>query len=166
MDRDVPGIEAGEDTHSCGEALTVLLLFLVTAPDDAASIPPLRDALASTSFDHVLASSAHLDVARSLAAPRAMTASIDARLDDPATAAAAIEHVARRIDGTLLAVVDVPSAGAIVRYALASHVPDERIAFDPGAYAEIEVRLDAPCTVNRLNNRCHVGALLSGIVQT
>lgn len=152
----------------------MLQLILVTAPvdePDDASVTRLRDALAITPLSEALAPAVHAPAARAIAAPHALIPTIDARLGDPASAIAVIEEVAARSEGTLLAVVDEVVARAIVRHALAAPVADTRFTVDPGTYAEIEVRLDAPWTVNRLNEGCHGNGEWSalradGIVQT
>lgn len=49
---------------------------------------------------------------------------------------------------------------AVVRdvlvHALDAPVAASRLALDPGTIAEVEVRLDAPWTVNRINDACHL----------
>ena len=48
---------------------------------------------------------------------------------------------------------------AIVIHALEAPVPPERLRLDPGAIAEVELRHDAPWTVNRLNDGCHLDGI-------
>ena len=44
----------------------------------------------------------------------------------------------------------------VVIHALQAPVAADRLRFEPGTFAEVEVRLDAPWTVNRLNDGCHL----------
>lgn len=131
----------------------MLRLFLVTAP--AHPTPALAAALEGTPLTEVYAPPDLLAHAAALGAPHALRGVAEPRLDAPEGASAFIEEVAGRIEGSVAAVVGEAVARAVVSHALAIPLVGERVAFDPGAYAEIEVRLDAPWTVNRLNDRCH-----------
>ncbi len=136
----------------------MLRVILVTAPSDAAQVDLLAEHLRSEAFTEVYTPETLVEAARALGRPHALQGRVEPRLETPEGALALIQEVAAASEGTvaLLAAEDV--ARAVVVHALEAPVAAERLAFDPGGYAEVEVRLDAPWTVNRLNERCYQDA--------
>lgn len=136
----------------------MLRVFLVTSPrlDQVPALAEsLRAATRSRAVAGVVASEALTGTARPLGAALDVGFSSESVLDAGADAVALIE--ARAVDpaGPLVLVLVEAVARAVVTHALDAAVAGGRIAFDPGGIAEIEVRLDAPWTVNRLNDLCH-----------
>lgn len=133
----------------------MLRVILVTAPEDAPQVQVLAEHLRHTPLSAVYAAPACQSAAEAIARPHALQVAADTRLEAGSGALALIEGVAEASEGTIAAVVGEDVARAVVMHALEAPVADGRLAFDPGGYAEIEVRLDAPWTVNRLNERCY-----------
>jgi hypothetical protein len=110
-------------------------------------------------------------VAQELATARGLSVRADARLGDAADAVALVREVAGRLDtgdeagsgsrsGPRGAVVVVEASREVVRalivHALEAPVAAGRLLIEGGTLAEVEVRVDAPWTVNRLNDGCHL----------
>jgi len=96
-------------------------------------------------------------VASDLAARLGLTVRRDARLQAGSAAVALVEEIAAEADGTTVVVFATAEVvRAVVVHALAAPVAANRLLIEPGTLAEVEVRLDAPWTVNRLNDGCHL----------
>ena len=67
-----------------------------------------------------------------------------------------ISGLAETVEGTIGVVVSSEVARAVLLHALDAAVPEARLALEDGAIAEVEVRTDAPWTVNRINDACHL----------
>lgn len=134
----------------------MLRILLVHAPARDRQVAALADALSATPLTDCYAPPALLAVAHTIGAPHALEGVSEARLERPEGALSLIESIAATSEGAIALVVEEAVARAVVARALDAPVADDRLAFDPGAYAEIEVRLDSPWTVNRLNDRCHL----------
>ena len=59
-------------------------------------------------------------------------------------------------DASVAVIASAEVVRAIVTHALGAPVVPERLRFDAGTIAEVEARADAPWTVNRLNDGCHL----------
>ncbi|MEX2031862.1 MAG: hypothetical protein WEA81_03240 [Dehalococcoidia bacterium] len=132
----------------------MLRLFLITAPT-IEHVPALVVALRPYAPVSV---SAHRELAEAGAAlSGALGASfgVEERLRDGSDAIALIEEYAGGGEGPLVVLASEDVARAVVVHALDAPVVGPRLAFDPGGLAEIEVRLDSPWTVSRLNEICH-----------
>lgn len=133
----------------------MLRALLITAPASDAHVAALAEHLGHVPLSAVLATSSALASASAIASPHALQAQVDARLEDGQGAIDVVEGMARVSEGMIALVVPETVARAVVVHALEAPVAADRLAFDPGGYAEIEVRLDSPWTVNRLNDRCY-----------
>lgn len=100
--------------------------------------------------------------ASAVAAGLGLTAVADERFDAGPSAIELLRAVATDgsdADGSEPVAVVIASEAvirAIVVHALEAPVPPDRLRFDAGAIAEVELRHDAPWTVNRLNDGCHL----------
>lgn len=145
----------------------MLRVILVTEPADARQAAALAEHLAHTPLSEVYASPALHSVAETIAAQHALQGVPEPLLETPTGALAHVAALAEVAEGTVALVTSEGVARALVVHALEAPVADGRLAFDPGGYAEIEVRLDAPWTVNRLNERCYEDLdAVRGIVRT
>ncbi|MCK9485649.1 MAG: hypothetical protein M0R73_02950 [Dehalococcoidia bacterium] len=145
----------------------MLRVILVTAPVDTPPLAALVEHLRRTPLSAVSAPPGHIEVAEAIARPHALHAERDARLESVAGAIALLEAAARTSEGRVALVVGEDEARGVVTHALEAPVAAGRLAFDPGGFAEIEVRADAPWTVNHLNDRCYAEPeAVRGIVRT
>lgn len=148
----------------------MLRVFLVTSPRVDQAVALAESLLAATPAEPVaglLMSRGLRPSARALGTALGVGSVEVGALESAAAAVTLIEARAERSSGPLVLVVDEAVARAVVTHALDAPVEGDRIAFDPGGIAEIEVRLDSPWTVNRLNDLCHQApAADGGIVRT
>ncbi|MDA1010539.1 MAG: hypothetical protein O2888_03590 [Chloroflexi bacterium] len=143
----------------------MLRLLLVAAPEPGqwASVgPALAPFEPSALYVSPSMAVAAGDAAGRMAAHLGLTKAPDARLDADAPAVAFVQELptgGADADGTEPVVVVVASLAtvrAIVIHALAAPIAPERLQIAPGTIAEVEVRADAPWTVNRLSDGCHL----------
>lgn len=130
----------------------MLRVFVVTAPELPAQLEP---ALAAHPLTEVYAPPSLLAAASALGAPHLLQGVAESHLDAGDSAIAFVEELTARLEGSVAVVVTEVVARAVVARALDVPVRRDRLAFDAGGVAEIEVRLDAPWTVNRLNDVCY-----------
>ncbi len=95
-------------------------------------------------------------VADAIARSRPPIAESHERFEDGDSTLAFVADLAHRTEGTVALVASVEVVRAVLLHALDAPVSEARLALDPGAIAEIEVRTDAPWTVNRINDGCHL----------
>lgn len=136
----------------------MLRVILVAEPPPEQS-EAVAAALESTPLTEVFAASGMLPPANRIASLHSLTATRDDRFDSGATALEAILGVAESTEGTIAVVAAPAVVREVIVHALDAPVPEDRLALDPGAIAEVEVRTDAPWTVNRINDACHLGLL-------
>ncbi len=133
----------------------MLRVILVVAPRPD-QVVLVTTALERTPLTSLYAAPAFEDVARPIARPHALEVAADARFEGGASALAVISGLAETVEGTIAAVASSEVVRAVLVYALDAPVPEDRLALDEGAIAEVEVRTDAPWTVNRINDACHL----------
>ena len=148
----------------------MLRLFVVNGPAPE-HIPALIEALRPTPPSHVACAPASLVAASTLARAVAREAHATEELAEPQETLSYVQQLAVGADATAVVVLEPSVAIALICHALEAPVVATRLALDASSLTEIEVRLDAPWTVNRLNDRCHLGHELvadpaPGIVQT
>lgn len=136
----------------------MLTLLLVVAPagDQHAAVARV---LAEAALDAVHISS-HVSpvVTAALVAPSTAAVARETRLDEAGTAIAFVTALTSAAVGeaSVGVVASAEVVRAIVTHALGAPVVPERLRFDAGTVAEVEARADAPWTVNRLNDGCHL----------
>ncbi|MQC18435.1 MAG: hypothetical protein DWG80_05100 [Chloroflexi bacterium] len=130
-----------------------VILVVAPAPEQVAL---LATALHDTPLTSLHAAPALEDAARQIARPHALQVDTDARFEGGEGALAAISGLAETVEGTVGVVTSAEVVRAVLLYALDAAVPEARLALDEGAVAEVEVRTDAPWTVNRINDACHL----------
>jgi len=133
----------------------MLNVVLVAAPtsDQADAV---AGALEGPALAAIYAAPAFQAVAGAIARSRPQVAEAHERFEASESTLAFLTDLAEWNDGTIAVVASVEVVRAVLVHALDAPVPEERLAFDPGAIAEIEVRTDAPWTVNRINDGCHL----------
>lgn len=136
----------------------MLRVLLLVAPQPQQS-GALAAALAATPLSEVYAHPAMTDAATVLAAPHTLAPTSDGRLEAGASAIELVQSVAEGNEGTIALVADARVVREVLVYALDAPVAEDRLPLDPGTIAEVEVRLDAPWTVNRINDGCHLRPL-------
>jgi len=136
----------------------MLRVILVAEPPPEQS-EAVAAALESTPLTEVFAASGMLPASNRIASLHSLTATRDDRFDAGATALEAILGVAESSEGTIAVVATSGVVRDVLVHALDAPVPEDRLALDAGAIAEVEVRTDAPWTVNRINDACHLGPL-------
>jgi len=135
----------------------MLRVILIAAPSSD------RVEAVATALDHieltaVYAAPEFTNVADSIAQGCRLAAETYSRFEVGESALDFIVDLADRGEATIALVAAVEVVRALVLHALDAPVPVERLALDAGAIAEIEVRTDAPWTVNRINDGCHLVA--------
>lgn len=136
----------------------MLRVILVAEPPPEQS-EAVAAALESTPLTEVFAASGMLPAANRIARFHSLTPTRDDRLDAGPTALDAILGVAESTEGSIAVVATAGVIREVLVHALDAPVPEDRLALDAGALAEVEVRTDAPWTVNRINDACHLGAV-------
>ena len=116
----------------------------------------MATALEDTPLASVHAAPALEDAAREIARPHTLQVDADARFEGAEGALAVISGLAGTMEGAIGVVTSAEVVRAVLLHALDAPVPDDRLALDEGAVAEVEVRTDAPWTVNRINDACHL----------
>jgi broad specificity phosphatase PhoE len=133
----------------------MLRVILVVAPKPE-QVALVAGALEGTPLTSLYASPAVEDAARQIARPHALQVDADARFEGGERALAVISRLAETVEGTIAVVTSAEVVRAVLLHALDAPVPQDRLALDEGAVAEVEVRTDAPWTVNRINDACHL----------
>lgn len=134
----------------------MLRVILVVDPQ-AEQTDAIAAALEATPLTSVHVSDALRPVAEVLAAPHTLEPSVHQDLQDAEGALRLIASIAEATEGTVALVAPSDVVRGVLVRALDAPVPDGRLALEPGTIAEVEVRLDAPWTVNRINDGCHLG---------
>ena len=133
----------------------MLRVILVAGPQDD-QLETVAEALASTPLTAVYMPRSMMPAAQAIADRHTMRATPSDQLYAGATAIDVIRGLAEHEEGTV-AIVAAPSVvREVIVHALDAPVPPERLALEPGSIAEVEVRTDAPWTVNRINDACHL----------
>lgn len=133
----------------------MLRVILVVAPGPE-QVALVASALEGTPLTSLYAAAALEGDARQIARPHALEVVADAGFDAAESALAVISNLATTMEGTIGVVAPSEVVRAVLLYALDAAVPADRLALDDGAVAEVEVRTDAPWTVNRINDACHL----------
>lgn len=133
----------------------MLRVILVVAPRPE-QVALIATSLQGTPLTSLHASPALQDSAHPIARPHALPVDADARFEVGESALAVISGLAETVEGTIAVVAPSEVVRAVLLYALDAPVPRDRLALDEGAIAEVEVRTDAPWTVNRINDACHL----------
>lgn len=136
----------------------MLTILLVVAPADdqyAAVVRVLAEAAPEAVYVYSHVSTA---VTAALVAPSTAAVARETRLDEAAAAIAFVTALTSAAVGeaSVGVVASAEVVRAIVTHALGAPVVPERLRFDAGTVAEVEARADAPWTVNRLNDGCHL----------
>lgn len=133
----------------------MLRAFLVVGPRDD-QVEAVAEALARTPLTTIYTARSMLPAAEAIGERHALQPRPDDRLTSARSAIALIEEAAAETEGSVVVLAPESAVRGVVEHALAAPVVHERWALEAGAFAEIEVRLDAPWTVNRLNDACHL----------
>lgn len=135
----------------------MLRVILVVAPKDE-QFDAVATALEGTPLSAVYMPRSMMPAANAIAARHAMAAMPHDQLYAGSTVLQVITGLAAESEGTVALVAAPSVVREVLVHALDAPVPEERLALDPGTLAEVEVRLDAPWTVNRINDGCHLEA--------
>ena len=139
-----------------------LLLVVEPLPEQH---PAVASALADVQVTEVYAAEA-VSVGALVAEGHGLVVRVEPRLADGGDAVTLVREFAGRldlpdadVDGERMVFAFAPESVVrqVVMYALEAPIPPDRLRIEPGTLAEVEVRLDAPWTVNRLNDGCHLG---------
>lgn len=133
----------------------MLRVILVAGPTDG-QVEQIAATLEATPLTDLYAAPDLAAAAGPVALPHSLQPRVDERLAGRAAALELITSVAETQEGTIALVAPAAVVWEVLVHALDAPVPAERLALDPGAIAEVEVRLDAPWTVNRINDGCHL----------
>ena len=133
----------------------MLRVILVVGPQHD-QLETIAEALASVPLTAVYAPHSMTTDGQAIADRHTMRATPNDQLDAGSTAIEVVRRLAEHEEGTV-AIVAAPSVvREVIVHALDAPVPAERLALVPGSIAEVEVRTDAPWTVNRINDACHL----------
>ncbi|MGE3960515.1 MAG: hypothetical protein AB7F65_02390 [Dehalococcoidia bacterium] len=135
----------------------MLRVILVAGPERD-QLDAVAEALASTPLSALYTPRTLLAAGQAVADRHAMAATPNDQLYVATTALDVIRNLAEREEGTVALLAAPSVVREVIVYALDAPVPEERLAVDPGTIAEVEVRTDAPWTVNRINDACHLPA--------
>ena len=133
-----------------------MLQVILVIASRADQVDRVAASLEGTSLRSLYAAPLYREAAAVVARPHRLAVDADPRFDTPEGALAVISGLAETVEGTIGVVVSSEVARAVLLHALDAAVPEARLALDDGAIAEVEVRTDAPWTVNRINDACHL----------
>ncbi len=133
----------------------MLRVILVVGPEHD-QLQSVAEALASTPLTALYAPRSLVPAAQAIAVRHSLLPTADDQFLVGSNALDVIGALAEREEGTVVVVAAPTVVRDVIVHALDAPVPAERLALEPGSIAEVEVRTDAPWTVNRVNDACHL----------